>query len=53
MVPKKVGAEDLKDYRPINLIGSLYKLIAKVLGNTLKRVMDNLVNQAQNAFVEG
>ena len=53
MISKKEGAEDLKDFRPISLVGSLYKLIAKVLANRLKRVMNRLVNKAKNAFVEG
>ena len=53
MIPKKRGAKDLKDFRPISLIGSIYKLIAKVLANRLKKVMNDLVNPAQNAFVEG
>ena len=42
LVPKKVGAEDLKDYRPISLMESLYKWIAKVLSNRLKRVMGKI-----------
>ena len=50
MVPKKVGAEDLKDSRPISLVNSLYKLLAKVLANRLKRLMNGLVNKAHNAF---
>ena len=53
MVPKKVGAENLKDFRPISLVNYLYKLLAKVLANRLKRVMNCLVNKAPNAFVEG
>ena len=53
MVPKKGGAEDFKDYRPISLVGSLYKLIAKVLANMLKMVRNGLINRVQNAFVEG
>ena len=53
LIPKIRGAEDLKDFRPISLIGSIYKLIAKVLNNMLKKVMNGLVNSAQNAFVEG
>ena len=52
LIPKKEGAEDLKDFRPISLVGSLYRLIAKVLANRLKKVMNNLVNSSQNAFVE-
>ena len=30
LIPKKGGAEDLGDFRPINLLGGLYKLLAKV-----------------------
>ena len=53
MILKKGGAEDLKNFRPISLVGSLYKLLAKVLANRLKRVMGSLINKAQNAFVGG
>ena len=30
LIPKKGGVEDLKDFRPISLVGALYKLLAKV-----------------------
>ena len=53
LVPKKFEAEDLKDFRPISLVNSLYKLISKVLANRLKKVISCLVNKAQIAFVEG
>ena len=45
-VPKKEGADDFKDFRPISLVGSLYKTIAKVLANRLKKVMSSVVNKA-------
>ncbi|GJW89939.1 RNA-directed DNA polymerase, eukaryota, reverse transcriptase zinc-binding domain protein [Tanacetum coccineum] len=36
---------------PISLIGSLYKIIAKVLANRLVTVLDDLVYEIQSAFV--
>ncbi|KAJ9682618.1 hypothetical protein PVL29_018523 [Vitis rotundifolia] len=57
LIPKKAGAEDLGDYRPISLVGSLYKWLAKVLANRLKKVVGKVVgkvvSKAQAAFVEG
>ena len=38
---------------PISLVGSLYKLLTKVLVNRLKKVMGKLVSKFQNNFVEG
>ena len=53
LIPKKVGAEDLRDFRPISLVGSLYKWLAKVLANRLKKVVEKVVSKAQGAFVGG
>ena len=53
MIHIKRGAEDFKDFRLISLVSSLYKMLVKVLANRLKKVMDSLVNEAQNAFVRG
>ena len=53
MIPKKGGAEDLGDFRPISLLGELYKLLAKVLANRLKKVVGKVVSPTQNAFVMG
>lgn len=33
LVPKKGRANDIDDFRPISLVGSLYKLLVKVLVN--------------------
>ncbi|RVX05087.1 hypothetical protein CK203_020185 [Vitis vinifera] len=49
----KSGAEDLGDFRPISLLGGLYKLLAKVLANRLKIVVGKVVSTSQNAFVRG
>jgi hypothetical protein len=53
LIPKKVGAVDLKDFRPISLVGVVYKLIAKVLANKLKMVLGKIISETQNAFVKG
>ncbi|RVX06988.1 LINE-1 retrotransposable element ORF2 protein [Vitis vinifera] len=53
LIPKKVGAEDLGDFRPISLLGGVYKLLAKVLSNRIKEVLDKVVSPDQNAFVKG
>ena len=53
LVPKKEGAKDLRDFRPISLVGSLYKLLAKVLANRLEKMISKVVSNFQNAFVEG
>ena len=53
LVPKGRTVEDLKDLRPISLVGSLYKILSKVLANRIKRVMGLIFSQSQNAFVEG
>ena len=34
-------------------MGSLYKILLKVLANRIKRVMRLIISQSQNAFVEG
>ena len=53
LIPKKGGAEDLKDFRPISLVGGLYKWLAKVLAKKLKGVLSKVISMSQNAFVEG
>ena len=40
---KKWGAEDLGDFKPISILGGLYKLLAKVLANRIKKVIGNEV----------
>ena len=52
LIPKK-GAEELGDFRPISLLGRLYKLLAKVLTNRIKNVIGRVVSSDQNAFVMG
>ena len=53
LIPKKCNAVSIKDFRPINLVGSVYKLLSKVLANRLRAVLDNLISKSQNSFVGG
>ncbi|KAK2654442.1 hypothetical protein Ddye_014298 [Dipteronia dyeriana] len=41
----------MKDYRPISLVRSLYKILAKVLANRMKKVIGSVVGDFQMAFV--
>ncbi|GJW79512.1 RNA-directed DNA polymerase, eukaryota [Tanacetum coccineum] len=51
LIPKKQDAKVVKDFRPISLIGSFYKIIAKILANRLSLVMSDLISDVQTAFV--
>jgi hypothetical protein len=42
LIPKKHWASDLKDFRPISLVSGVYKIIAKVLANRLRKVVEKL-----------
>ena len=39
LIPKCVKPDNMKDFRPISLVGSLYKVLAKTLANRLKKVI--------------
>nr|GEW94420.1 RNA-directed DNA polymerase, eukaryota [Tanacetum cinerariifolium] len=45
------NANMVKDFRPISFIGSLYKVIAKVLANCPVTVLDDIVDEIQSDFV--
>jgi len=43
LIPKVVGADDIKNFRPISLVGSLYKILAEVLASRLWKVVGKVV----------
>ncbi len=53
LIPKKHGADEIKDFRPISLVGGMYKIIAKLLANRLSFVLGKIISSSQNAFVKG
>ncbi|XP_035843839.1 uncharacterized protein LOC118490359 [Helianthus annuus] len=53
LIPKKGDPSVLGDFRLINLIGIISKVVSKVLANRLKLVIGKLVLESQTAFLSG
>jgi len=53
LIPKSDSPQELNDYRLICLIGSLYKIVAKLLAKRIKKVIGKLISDCQTAFVPG
>ncbi|GKA24355.1 RNA-directed DNA polymerase, eukaryota [Tanacetum coccineum] len=51
LIPKTPDAKVVKDFRPISLIGNVYKIIAKILANRLSLVILDLISDVQSTFV--
>jgi len=53
LIPKVDSPQMIANFRPIALIGCIYKVLAKVLANRLRTVLDFVVSDTQSAFVRG
>ncbi|GKV32614.1 hypothetical protein SLEP1_g41208 [Rubroshorea leprosula] len=53
LVPKVENPQKIEEYRPISLIGGIYKILAKLLANRLKKVLEGIVGEQQMAFLSG
>nr|GFD33728.1 RNA-directed DNA polymerase, eukaryota, reverse transcriptase zinc-binding domain protein [Tanacetum cinerariifolium] len=51
LIDQDVDAKVIKDFRPISLIGSVYKSVVKILANRLSLVISDLISHVQSAFV--
>nr|KYP35452.1 Transposon TX1 uncharacterized [Cajanus cajan] len=54
LIPKKQDPQRLEDYKPISLVGCMYKILAKVLANRVKQVLPSVIDERrQSALLEG
>lgn len=53
LIPKIDLPTGFKDYRPISMVGCLYKIVSKLLARRLQSVMDSLIGPSQSAFIKG
>ncbi|XP_031127667.1 uncharacterized protein LOC116029767 [Ipomoea triloba] len=53
LISKKKIPERVSDLRPIALCNVVYKVLAKVVANRLKTVLNGIVSSSQSAFVPG
>ncbi|RVX05595.1 Transposon TX1 uncharacterized 149 kDa protein [Vitis vinifera] len=53
LIPKKSLSKRISDFKPISLITSLYKIIAKVLFGCLRGVLHETIHYTQGTFVQG
>lgn len=44
LIPKKKDATKLKDFRPISLINSFYKLLSKTIACQMEEVMSDVIS---------
>lgn len=50
LVPKCKNPQGLGEYRPISLLGCIYKILAKMLAGRLKKVMSSIIATNKSAF---
>lgn len=53
LIPKTEKPRELKDYRPISMVGCIYKIIAKLMARRIQKVMSSLIGPLQSSYIEG
>ncbi|KAL6570158.1 hypothetical protein OROMI_014672 [Orobanche minor] len=53
LIPKNNNLQSWKDFRPISLCNSTYKIISKILSKRLGTILPSFINLAQSGFIKG
>jgi len=53
LMSKISGPRKVKDFRPISLLGGVYKIITKIMANRIRLLVPKLVHPYQSGFVHG
>lgn len=53
LIPKVNSSQGLNDFRPISLVGCMYKVVTKILSKRIKRVLYKVIDERQSAFLGG
>ena len=54
LLPKKdKNLDDLKNWRPLTLLNTDYKIATKAIANRIKKYLPNLIDCSQTGFIKG
>ncbi|TYJ12132.1 hypothetical protein E1A91_A11G327600v1, partial [Gossypium mustelinum] len=53
LIPNMESPNEILDFRPICMVSSLYKIVAKVLSHRLRKMVGEVVSDTQCAFIRG
>jgi len=53
LIPKTGDRARLSNWRPITLLGSIYKILAKTLARRIQSALTHIIRPNQTGFVEG
>ena len=52
-IPKQVACSQLKHWKPITMLTTIYKLLAKMIATRMSPMLNSIVSQHQHGFIKG